>query len=190
MTIRLRRRTAVVALTALALLTTPAVTAHALSGPAPTPATSAATLELPRPTGPYAVGTEVLHLTDHSRTDPWVPEAGDRELMVSLYYPARPGRPGATAPYMTTGEARLVLANIGLEVPVRPTALSELGTHARTGARTAPRRFPLVLLSPDSAIPGRRSPHSRRTWQAAVTWWRASTMPTSPSGPSCPTAGS
>ncbi|MGW4233668.1 alpha/beta hydrolase family protein [Streptomyces sp. NPDC004980] len=153
MTIRLRGRTAVVALTALALLATPAVTAHALSGPAPTPATSAATLELPRPTGPYAVGTEVLHLTDHSRTDPWVPEAGDRELMVSLYYPARPGRPGATAPYMTTGEARLVLANIGLEDPVQPAALSELGTHARTGARTAPRRFPLVLLSPGFGNP-------------------------------------
>ncbi|MFJ8866784.1 alpha/beta hydrolase family protein [Streptomyces sp. NPDC102473] len=150
---RLRRRTAVAALATMALLAAPAATAHASAGPAPAAATSAATVELPRPTGPYTVGTEVLHLTDHSRTDPWVPEAGDRELMVSLYYPARSGRPVATAPYMSTGEARLVLAGIGLEGTVQPTALSALGTHARTGARTAHGRFPLVLLSPGFGNP-------------------------------------
>ncbi|MFJ8754797.1 alpha/beta hydrolase family protein [Streptomyces sp. NPDC102441] len=154
MTMRLRRRTAVAALAATLLLATPVATAQALSGPAPAPATPAsATLELPRPTGPYTVGAEVLHLTDHDRTDPWVPEAGDRELMVSLYFPARHGRPGVTAPYMSTGEARLVLAGVGLEDTVQPTALSTLGTHARTGARTAPGHFPLVLLSPGFGNP-------------------------------------
>ncbi|MFD7620739.1 alpha/beta hydrolase family protein [Streptomyces sp. NPDC059802] len=154
MTIRLRGRTAAAALATMALLATPAATAHAAPGPAPAPATSAAaTLELPRPTGPYAVGSDILHLTDHDRTDPWVPESGDRELMVSLYYPARPGRPGATAPYMSTGEARLLLAGIGLEGTVQPATLSSLGTHARTGARTAPGHFPLVLLSPGFGNP-------------------------------------
>ncbi len=73
--------------------------------------------------------------------------------MVSLYYPARPGRPGSVAPYMSTGEARLVLAGIGLEGTVQPSALSSLGTHARTGARTAHGRFPLVLLSPGFGNP-------------------------------------
>ncbi|MFD6280374.1 alpha/beta hydrolase family protein [Streptomyces sp. NPDC060209] len=152
---RLRRRTAVAALSAMLLLATPVATAQALSGPAPaaTASTAATTTELPRPTGPYAVGTEVLHLTDHDRADPWVPEAGARELMVSLYYPARPGRQGATAPYMSTGEARLVLTGAGLEDTVPPAALSELGTHARTGARTAHGRFPLVLLSPGFGNP-------------------------------------
>ncbi|MFH9471258.1 alpha/beta hydrolase family protein [Streptomyces clavifer] len=155
MTIRLRTRTAVAALSAMLLLATPVATAQALSGPAPARAasTAAATLALPRPTGPYAVGTEVLHLTDHGRADPWVPESGDRELMVSLYYPARPGRPGATAPYVSTGEARLVLTGAGLEGTVQPAALSELGTHARTGARTAPGHLPLVLLSPGFGNP-------------------------------------
>lgn len=74
MTIRLHRGTVV---TALALLTTPTVTAHALSGPAATPATPA-TLELPRPTGPHAVGTQVLHLTDHGRADPQGGGSADR----------------------------------------------------------------------------------------------------------------
>ncbi|MFB4423718.1 alpha/beta hydrolase family protein [Streptomyces sp. QL37] len=149
---RLRRRTAVAALAATLLLATPVASAQALSGPAPGRGAPATVDELPRPTGPYAVGTEVLHLTDHERTDPWVPEAGDRELMVSLYYPARPGRPGATAPYMSTREAEAVLAGLGLEDDA-PAKVSSLATHARTGARAAHGRFPLVLLSPGFGNP-------------------------------------
>ncbi|MFD5040005.1 alpha/beta hydrolase family protein [Streptomyces sp. NPDC058378] len=158
MTIRLHGRTAVIALSAMLLAVTPVATAQALPGTAPSQsapsqaAPAAATTELPRPTGPYAVGTEVLHLTDHSRADPWVPEAGDRELMVSLYHPARPGRPGATAPYMTTREAEAVLAGRGLPDDA-PALVSSLGTHARTGARPARGRFPLVLLSPGFGNP-------------------------------------
>lgn len=49
------------------------------------------TLRLPRPTGRHAVGRDTLHLVDRSRTDPWVPQAGARELMVSMYFPARRG---------------------------------------------------------------------------------------------------
>ncbi|MEV8228821.1 alpha/beta hydrolase [Streptomyces sp. NPDC079167] len=152
MTLRLRRRTAVAALSATLLLTTPVATAQALSGPATAATAADTTLELPRPTGRYTVGTEVLHLTDHSRTDPWVPEAGDRELMVSLYYPARPGRPGTTAPYMSTREAEAALAGIGLDEDA-PALVSSLGTHARTAAVTARGRFPLVLLSPGFGNP-------------------------------------
>ncbi|MEV5161037.1 alpha/beta hydrolase [Streptomyces sp. NPDC053728] len=152
MTIRLRRRTAVATLAALALLATPTVTAQALSGPAPAPASASTPRELPRPTGPYPVGVEVLHLTDHDRADPWVPEAGDRELMVSVHYPARPGGPGATAPYMSTEEAEVLLARLGLDDDA-PARLSSLATHSRTDAGTARGRFPLVLLSPGFGNP-------------------------------------
>lgn len=161
MTIRLHGRTAVIALSAMLLAVTPVATAQALPGTAPSQsapsqaAPAAATTELPRPTGPYAVGTEVLHLTDHSRADPWVPEAGDRELMVSLYHPARPRRPGATAPYMTTREAEAVLAGRGLPDDA-PALVSSLGTHARTGARPARGRFPWCCSPPASATRGRR----------------------------------
>ncbi|MCX5411892.1 alpha/beta hydrolase [Streptomyces sp. NBC_00059] len=157
MTIGLRRTTAAAALAAMVLLAAPAATAHALPGPgtapAPTTAATATALELPRPTGPHAVGTEVLHLVDHSRTDPWVPTAGARELMVSLHYPARPGSGGARAPYMSTEEARLMLVQRGLEDIVPATALSSTLTHARPAARPAPGRFPLVLLSPGFGQP-------------------------------------
>ncbi|MEU5416285.1 alpha/beta hydrolase family protein [Streptomyces clavifer] len=153
MTIRLRTRTAVITLTALALLATPTVTAHALPGPPATPAASAAALELPRPTGPYAVGAEVLHLTDHTRTDPWVPASGDRELMVSMHYPARPGGGSGPAPYMSAEEARLLLAHRGLDGIVPAGVVSSTSTHARTDARAARGRFPLVLLSPGFGTP-------------------------------------
>ncbi|MBM7441519.1 alpha/beta hydrolase [Streptomyces sp. HB132] len=153
----IRPRTSVVAaaaLTALVLLA-PVATAHALPGPAraSAPTATVAALGLPRPTGPYSVGAEVLHLVDHSRTDPWVPAAGARELMVSLHHPARPGGAGAPAPYMSTEEARLMLVQRGLEDVVPATAVSSATTHARLDARPAPGRFPLVLLSPGFGTP-------------------------------------
>lgn len=168
MTISLRNRPAGVAATAAALaLSALAALATAspasASGPAPatalTPASASsaepAAPTLPRPTGRYATGRDTLFLTDHTRTDPWVPAAGPRQLLVSLNYPARPGTGGDPAPYMTEEEARLMLAQRGLE-GVPPELVSDTGTHARTAARPAPGRFPLVLLSPASARPGPR----------------------------------
>ncbi|MFY0514891.1 alpha/beta hydrolase family protein [Streptomyces anulatus] len=166
MTISLRNRpvgvaatAAALALTALAALAT--ATPASASGPAPATAlapASAAPAEpspptLPRPTGRYATGRDTLFLTDHTRTDPWVPAAGPRQLLVSLNYPARPGTGGDPAPYMTEEEARLMLAQRGLEGVVPPELVSDIGTHARTAARPAPGRFPLVLLSPGFGTP-------------------------------------
>ncbi|MFG2612578.1 alpha/beta hydrolase family protein [Streptomyces anulatus] len=165
MTISLRNRPVGVAATAVALaLSALAALATAppasASGPAPatalTPASASsaepAAPTLPRPTGPYATGRDTLFLTDHTRTDPWVPAAGPRQLLVSLNYPARPGTGGDPAPYMTEEEARLMLAQRGLE-GVPPELVSDTGTHARTAARPAPGRFPLVLLSPGFGTP-------------------------------------
>lgn len=42
----------------------------------------------PKPTGPYAVGTTEVHLTDSRRADPWRP-GKRRELLVSIWYPTR-----------------------------------------------------------------------------------------------------
>ncbi|MEV0407746.1 alpha/beta hydrolase [Actinoallomurus sp. NPDC050550] len=107
---------------------------------------------LPRPTGPHAVGRTTLHLVDRHRPDPWVPSAGPRQLMVSVYYPARIGT-GGPAPYMTTEEARLFLQEKAPGVGVPPEMLSATRTYAHTGARPAPGRFPLVLLSPGLGFP-------------------------------------
>ncbi|WP_103531519.1 alpha/beta hydrolase [Streptomyces sp. SM11] len=128
----------------------PAATAAA---PAPGDLAVPSALTLPRPTGPYATGRDTLFLTDHARPDPWVPAAGPRRLLVSLHYPARPGSGGAPAPYMAEEEARLMLAQRGLDDPEWPGLVGAARTHARTAARPAPGRFPLVLLSPGFGTP-------------------------------------
>src|SRR5438093_7258590 len=102
---------------------------------------------LPRPTGRYAIGRDVLQLVDQDRTDPWVPEAGARQLMVSMYYPARPGT-GQPASYMTRAEAQLLLERKAPDATAPPEVISGLRVHARTDARPAPGPFPLVVLSP------------------------------------------
>ncbi|MFB8138662.1 alpha/beta hydrolase family protein [Streptomyces parvus] len=117
------------------------------------PGNPASALTLPRPTGPYATGRDTLFLTDHGRADPWVPAAGPRRLLVSLHYPARPGSGGDPAPYMPEAEARLMLAQRGLDDPEWPGLVAAARTHSRTAARPAPGRFPLVLLSPGFGTP-------------------------------------
>lgn len=144
------------ALTAL-LLTLPLSAAAVPSAGAAQPAVSATAPaavrgELPRPTGPYAVGQDVLELVDRDRPDPWLPSAGPRRLMVSVYYPARV-RTGSPAAYMTPGAARMLL-DAKLPGNTTPTeALTATRTWAASGARPVPGRYPLVLLSPGFTMP-------------------------------------
>ncbi|MFD6183178.1 alpha/beta hydrolase family protein [Streptomyces goshikiensis] len=136
------------ALAAPGTLATPA----AAAGPAP--AGQAARLELPRPTGTLAVGRETLHLVDRDRKDPWVPTA-DRELLLSLYYPAL-AHTGTPAPYMAVPEAKALLTDRGrLGEYVTPERLAATRTHARDGAlpRLAAHRYPLIVLSPGFTMP-------------------------------------
>ncbi|GAA4637137.1 lipase [Actinoallomurus vinaceus] len=125
--------------------------ASASSADASSHATSAQA-ELPRPTGRHAVGRATLHLVDKNRPDPWVPTAGPRQLMVSMYYPARP-RTGGPAPYMTTEEARLLLQRKAPNSTIPPETISRIRTYAHTDARPTHGRFPLVVLSPGLTLP-------------------------------------
>ena len=74
------------------------ILAVGLAGPAPAyaepiqaPAGAAQALRptLPRPSGDDRVGVVPLHVVDATRPDPWVPAQQVRELMVSVWYPAR-----------------------------------------------------------------------------------------------------
>ncbi|MFE0458913.1 alpha/beta hydrolase family protein [Kitasatospora sp. NPDC058965] len=163
---RIRRTAVAVALAVvLPLPIVGAAPAFATAGPAaapapasvpaasvPLPADQGVQLALPRPTGPHAVGVDTLHLVDRDRPDPWVPSAGPRQLMVSMYYPARSGT-GRPAPYMTTEEARLFLdmEQIGSAFPAQ--ALADTRTYAFTDARPEHGRYPLVVLSPGFGLP-------------------------------------
>lgn len=108
---------------------------------------------LPRPTGRHPVGRTLLHLTDASRPDPWVPDRNARELMVSLWYPAEASN-GRPALYMTPTESELLLQDGGITgVPL--DVLSRTRTHAVSDARPAGRLhgLPLVVLSPGFTKP-------------------------------------
>ncbi|MFD0265139.1 alpha/beta hydrolase family protein [Streptomyces sp. NPDC127106] len=161
-----RRRTtttaAVLGALLLPLVLTAAGTASA-TGSAPAAPTAPASVstaattgvvrpELPRPTGRFGVGQETLHLVDHSRTDPWA-GSGPRELMVTMRYPAHRGTGGPVAPYLTDDEARLLIADRGMEQQVAVESLAGVKAHARSGARPLAGRHPLVVLSPGFTVP-------------------------------------
>lgn len=163
-------------LVALGLATVCAVGAVLPAGAA-TPGTSAADppeasvpgerLALPAPTGPHRVGEVSLHLVDRSRPDPWLPEQGQRELMVSVFYPAdrTAGRPAA--PYMLPAAADhfdsvAVNGYLQLNVP-HGVAWAETVTQVVTGAPVAEghgRRLPVVVYSPGLGEP--------RTWSTTL----------------------
>ncbi|MEU4224599.1 alpha/beta hydrolase [Nonomuraea sp. NPDC026600] len=105
------------------------------------------TPHLPEPTGSQPVGTTSLYLKDTSRADPWVPSVKARELMVSLWYPAK-SRGGKTAPYMTPKESELLMKD-GEITDLPLDLLSKTRTNATTDAKPAGHRrsLPLVVLS-------------------------------------------
>ncbi|WP_371530485.1 alpha/beta hydrolase [Streptomyces sp. NBC_01283] len=151
------RRSAVTALLALSLLT-PTVAACAenggpsAAGQASPSAPTEAGLSLPRPSGSYEIGRDTLHLVDDERRDPWVPSAGPRELMVSVFYPTGRGSGGgggsARAPYLRAKEAELLLKGQKLDKLYDAEQLTSVRTNARSAARPAKGRHPLVVLSP------------------------------------------
>lgn len=81
-----------------------------------------------------------------------MPQAGARELMVSMYYPARPGA-GRSATYMTTEEAQLLMEGIGRDGAIPAKTVSGTRTHVQAAARPLSGRFPLVVLSPGFTLP-------------------------------------
>ncbi|MER5642140.1 alpha/beta hydrolase [Kitasatospora sp. NPDC002227] len=154
---RNRRISAVAALALAALVsgtgaggaatTTPVATRA--SDTAPAAAVRSFQGALPAPTGPYAAGESVIHLTDVSRPDPWVPSSGPRRLTVTMVYPAVPGT-GTPAPYMTLAEAAGVIQRRKTPASsgVTPQNLAGVTTHAFDGAWPRRGRYPLVVLSP------------------------------------------
>src|SRR6201996_1957798 len=106
------------------------------------------TPSLPEPTGPCPVGVTSLWLTDASRPDPWAAGVNERELMVSLWYPAMQSD-GQRSRYMTRTESELQLTSRGI-TGVPPDALSATRTNAVSDATPSgiPRSLPLIAASP------------------------------------------
>lgn len=90
--------------------------------------------QLPEPTGPYAVGTMVLHLVDLERLETFKAGENDyRELAVRIWYPAQPARHARTTAYVEDVEtfAPLLLKELGVGLPAFLfDHLSLVRTHA------------------------------------------------------------
>jgi predicted dienelactone hydrolase len=104
----------------------------------------------PTPAGPYAIGTVTYRWTDPSRAEFFTDNPADkRELMVQLWYPAKPT--GATpARYIEDPSTLAPLARL-LQLPASLFSyLRFVATHAVPGAPIAesPARFPLLIFSP------------------------------------------
>jgi dienelactone hydrolase len=107
---------------------------------AATPVPAVTPLSLPPPTGPARIGTVTAHLIDRSRPDPWVATEKNRELMVSIWYPARTVRGHQRADWVSPGIAARI------NPPGSPYALPV--THGHLGAPPAAGRHPVILYSP------------------------------------------
>ncbi|WP_314614770.1 alpha/beta hydrolase family protein [Streptomyces stackebrandtii] len=126
----------------LAVAAGPAWAAQA--APAPT-APAATRLVLPGPTGPYPVGTVQLHLVDRSRPDGIAGPGHFRELMATVWYPARNVERYPVAPWMPAGAFQAFLADAGF------SELASLGPltagHVGAPVRRSGRRLPVVVFS-------------------------------------------
>lgn len=91
-------------------------------------------ITLPRPTGPYPTGTTLVHMRDERRVDPLDPAGGKRELMVQLWYPARPAPGKPLAAYAPPGEA----AALQVMQPDVPAGGFTAATNSRLGAPVRP----------------------------------------------------
>ncbi|MFF1926404.1 alpha/beta hydrolase family protein [Streptomyces sp. NPDC058221] len=119
-----------------------AVAGPAWAGPA---APAATRLILPAPTGPHRVGTVQLHLVDRSRPDDIAGPGHFRELMATIWYPARDVERYPVAPWMPAGALQAFLADAGFSdlAPLGPLTAGHVGAPVR---RTD-RRLPVVVFS-------------------------------------------
>ena len=104
---------------------------------------------LPAPTGVLPVGVTQLHLRQHGRADPWVPSV-PRELMISVWYPARPDANSRLAPYLAPQLADYYRTNPPAGMPAGGLDWTAPLTHAMSSAEALPRQggYPVVLYSP------------------------------------------
>ncbi|WP_097235510.1 alpha/beta hydrolase family protein [Streptomyces sp. 1331.2] len=125
-------------------------TARAASAPSPGSATGtapSARLTLPAPTGPCPVGMVPLHLRDTSRPDPAAGPGRFRELMATVWYPARSADAAAypLAPWMTDGALRAFLTDVGFALD--PSLAPLTSGHQGAPVHRSGHRLPVVVFS-------------------------------------------
>ncbi|GHC72146.1 alpha/beta hydrolase family protein [Streptomyces cinnamoneus] len=119
-------------------------------------ATGTVTLRLPAPTGPHRIGVTTLHLVDRSRRDPWESALPVREVMTTVFYPARSVHGCPVARQMTAGAARSFVDSghaVHPELPETGVDWAATATHAHTNAPADAVPRPVLLYSPGGGDP-------------------------------------
>jgi len=106
---------------------------------------------LPQPTGPYAIGTTSIAITDQYRIDPYVLGGQKRTLMTRLWYPASKSN-APLYPYLGAAMPafqQLVAQFYGIPLWLSKWLLRGLVTHAHSEAPCTPSAngWPVVLFS-------------------------------------------
>ncbi|MEV0096826.1 acetylhydrolase [Streptomyces sp. NPDC050738] len=126
-----------------------AVPLAAIAGPAwaepGTPEPVPKRLTLPVPTGPHPVGQVQLRLVDRSRRDDIAGPGHFRELMATVWYPARNTERYPVAPWMPAGALQAFLDDTGFGslTPVAPLTAGHVGAPVRRSGR----QLPVVVFS-------------------------------------------
>jgi dienelactone hydrolase len=111
------------------------------------------TFTLPQPSG---VGTTSIHLVDQGRADPWKPDR-KRELMISVWYPARDTNRHPRAPWATPGLGPVIDAFMSDPVVGIPSGAVNWGGatagHVNAPVDRKPGGRPVVLYSAGSGGP-------------------------------------
>lgn len=100
---------------------------------------------LPAPTGPFPIGTVPLHLVDRSRPDPVAGPGHHRELMASVWYPARDVARYPRARWLSDAPMRALLAYY--EFPADAIPAPRTAGHVGAPVRTSGGRMPVVVFS-------------------------------------------
>ncbi|MDX3539395.1 acetylhydrolase [Streptomyces sp. MB09-01] len=118
----------------LAAVAGPAWADSAAAAPAPT------RLVLPLPTGPHPVGTAQLHLVDRTRPDDIAGPGHFRELMATVWYPARDVERYPVASWMPAGALQAFLTDAGFSAlaPLGPLTAGHVGAPVRRSGRLLP----------------------------------------------------
>ena len=105
--------------------------------------------DVAKPTGPYQVGTQVIHMVDEKRSAWYGEESnGPREIMVRVWYPAQPQEGDQKAPYVYNEKliGNIVSKDFGIpKYMIRN--ISNIKGNSWSGVEPVDEKFPVLIFS-------------------------------------------
>ena len=105
--------------------------------------------DVAKPTGPYQVGTQIIHMVDNDRSA-WYGEesSGSREIMVRVWYPAQPQEGDQKAPYVYNEKLIGEMVSQGFGIPkYLMQNISNIKANSWSGIDPVDKKFPVLIFS-------------------------------------------